>query len=148
MSRTIIAAVAQMGPVARDESRVQVVDRLITLMREAHGRGANLVVFPELALTTFFPRWLLDTQEEIDSYFETEVPSNETQSLFEVGKDLGVSFHLGYAEKMTSNGTTHYYNTAILVDEKGVIAGKYRKVHLPGHAEPQPGLPHQHLDKR
>ena len=104
MSRTLIAAVAQMGPVARDESRVQVIDRLIALMREAHGRGAKLVVFPELALTTFFPRWLLDTQEEIDSYFETEVPSNETQPLFEVGKDLGVGFHLGYAEKVTHSG--------------------------------------------
>ena len=127
MSRTLIAAVAQMGPVARDESRVQVIDRLIALMREAHGRGAKLVVFPELALTTFFPRWLLDTQEEIDSYFETEVPSNETQPLFEVGKDLGVGFHLGYAEKMTGDdGATHYFNTAILVDEKGGIRAAQR----------------------
>ncbi len=149
MSRTLTAAVAQMGPVARDESRVQVVDRLIAMLRQAHDRGASLVVFPELALTTFFPRWVLDNQEEIDSFFETEIPSNETQPLFEVAKDLGVGFHLGYAEKLTGDdGKTHYFNTAILVDDKGEIAGKYRKVHLPGHAEPQPGQPHQHLEKR
>ena len=149
MSRSLTAAVAQMGPVAKDESRVHVVDRLIAMMRTAHARGAGLVVFPELALTTFFPRWVLDTQEEIDSYFETEIPSNETQPLFEVGKELGIGFHLGYAEKLTGDdGATHYFNTAILVDDKGEIAGKYRKVHLPGHAEPQPGQPHQHLEKR
>ena len=85
MSRNLTAAVAQMGPVSRDDTRVQVIDRLIAMMRLAHERGAKLVVFPELALTTFFPRWLLETQEEIDSYFETEIPSNETQALFEVG---------------------------------------------------------------
>ncbi len=101
MSRTLIAAVAQMGPVARNESRVHVVDRLISMLRHAHDKGATLVVFPELALTTFFPRWVLDNQEEIDSFFETEIPSNETQPLFEAAKKLGVGFHLGYAEKLT-----------------------------------------------
>ncbi len=91
MSRTLTVAVAQMGPVARDENRVQVVNRLIAMLRRAHDRGATLVVFPELALTTFFPRWVLDSQDEIDSFFETEIPSNETQPLFEVAKDLGVA---------------------------------------------------------
>ena len=149
MSRNLPAAVAQMGPVSRDDTRVQVIARLIAMMRLAHERGAKLVVFPELAVTTFFPRWLLETQEEIDSYFETEIPSNETQALFEVGKELGDGFHLGYAEKLNGDdGVTHYFNTAILVDEHGEIAGKYRKIHLPGHSEPQPTQPHQHLEKR
>lgn len=149
MSRSMIVAAAQMGPVARDESRSHVVDRLITMMREAHQRGAGLVVFPELALTTFFPRWVLDSDEEIDSFFETEMPSNETQPLFEVAKELGMGFHLGYAEIETGeDGAKHHFNTAILVDPQGKIVGKYRKVHLPGHAEPQPGQPHQHLEKR
>ena len=131
MPRVLTAAVAQMGPVARDESRVQVIDRLITMMRHAHARGAELVVFPELALTTFFPRWVLDSQDEIDSFFETEMPSNETQPLFEVGKELGVGFHLGYAEKLTGDdGVTHYFNTAILVDQNGEISGKYRPSHI------------------
>ena len=38
-------------------------------------------------------------------------------------------------------------NTSILVDRQGKIVGKYRKVHLPGHAEPQPGRAFQHLEK-
>ena len=42
---------------------------MIRLMREAAARGADLVVYPELALTTFFPRWLLD-DAEVDAFFE------------------------------------------------------------------------------
>ena len=149
MPRTLTAAVAQMGPVARNESRVQVVERLIVMLRQAHERCASLVVFPELALTTFFPRWVLDNREEIDSFFETEVPSNETRPLFDEAKNLGVGFHLGYAEKFIGeDGETHRFNTAIMIDDNGKIVGKYRKVHLPGHAEPQPNQPHQHLEKR
>ena len=34
------------------------------------------------------------------------------------------------------------------VERNGSIVGKYRKVHLPGHAEPQPGRAFQHLEKR
>src|SRR3546814_10409869 len=41
-----------------------------------------------------------------------------------------------------------YFNTSILVNDKGRIVGKYRKVHLPGHAEHEPQRPWQHLEKR
>ena len=144
MSREIVVAAAQLGPIARAESRSSVVNRMIALMREAHGRGARLVVFPELALTTFFPRWWIDDQEELDGFYEREMPSNETQPLFEVAKELGVGFYLGYAE-MTPD--RRRFNTAILVDQAGEIVGKYRKVHLPGHAEYDPERPWQHLEK-
>jgi len=149
MSRQYVVAVAQMGPIARVEPRSQVVDRLIALLRTAHHQGAELVVFPELTLTTFFPRWVIDDVDELDSYFETEMPNNETQPLFEVARELGVGFHIGYAELLRDeDGTKHYFNTAILVDRDGSIAGKYRKIHLPGTAEPIKGLPFQHLEKR
>ena len=54
MSRQFTVAAAQMGPVARAETRSQVIDRLIAMLNTAHQAGATLVVFPELALTTFF----------------------------------------------------------------------------------------------
>ena len=69
MSRQLTVAAAQMGPVARAETRSQVIDRLIAMLHSAHQAGATLVVFPELALTTFFPRWVIDDPEELDSYF-------------------------------------------------------------------------------
>ncbi|MGF1626335.1 MAG: N-carbamoyl-D-amino-acid hydrolase [Alphaproteobacteria bacterium] len=148
MTRTLTIAAAQMGPIARSESRARCVARLIAMMREAKGRGADLVVFPELALTSFFPRWVIDDEADLDSWFETSMPSNETAPLFEEGKRLGIGFYLGYAELVEEAGARRRFNTSILVDRAGAIVGKYRKVHLPGHDAPQPGRTHQHLEKR
>jgi len=148
MSRSVHVAGAQLGPIARSESRQAVVARLLALMREAHGRGCDLVVFPELALTTFFPRWWMDDADEIDSFFEREMPSAATRPLFEAARELGIGFYLGYAELEERDGARRHFNTAILVDRTGRIVGKYRKVHLPGHADHIPDIPFQHLEKR
>jgi N-carbamoyl-D-amino-acid hydrolase len=148
MTRQIITASAQMGPIAKSETRNDTVARLIAMLREAHGRGARLVVFTELALTTFFPRWLIEDEAELDSYYETAMPSVATQPLFDEAARLGVGFYLGYAELVFEGGMKHRFNTSILVDQTGRVVGKYRKVHLPGWAEPLPNRAFQHLEKR
>jgi N-carbamoyl-D-amino-acid hydrolase len=148
MARFINVAGAQLGPIARDESRQQVVSRLLELMRDARARGSDIVVFPELALTTFFPRWWMEDDAEIDGFFEREMPSAATRPLFEAAQKLEIGFYLGYAELDRQNGVAHHYNTAILVDKTGAIVGKYRKVHLPGHADNRTHYPFQHLEKR
>lgn len=148
MSRIVQVAAAQMGPIAKSETRKDTVRRLIAMMREAKARGAELVVFTELALTTFFPRWLLSDEAELDSYFEKSMPGPETQTLFDEAQKLEVGFYLGYAELIEEKGRKRRFNTSILVDRSARVIGKYRKVHLPGHAEPQPNRTHQHLEKR
>ena len=148
MPRIVTVGAAQLGPIAKNETRTQVVKRLIDLMREAKSHGCDLVVYPELALTTFFPRWFIEDQAEIDTYFERQMPSPETAPLFEEAKRLGIGFHLGYAELIEETGTVHRFNTAILIDKAGRTALKYRKVHLPGHAEHEPWRQFQHLEKR
>lgn len=148
MSRHLITASAQMGPIAKSETRAQTVARLLEMMREAHGRGAKLVVFTEMALTTFFPRWMIEDEAELDSYYEAAMPSAATQPMFDEAAKLGIGFYLGYAELVIEGGVKHRYNTAILVDQSGKITGKYRKVHLPGWAEPLPNRAFQHLEKR
>ncbi|MDA0186546.1 MAG: N-carbamoyl-D-amino-acid hydrolase [Proteobacteria bacterium] len=148
MTRHLITASAQMGPIAKSETRKDTVGRLLEMMREAHGRGAKLVVFTEMALTTFFPRWMIEDEAELDSYYETAMPSPATQPLFDEAAKLGIGFYLGYAELVVKAGVKHRYNTAILVDQTGKIVGKYRKVHLPGWAEPLPDRAFQHLEKR
>lgn len=148
MSRVITLGAAQLGPIARDEPRASAVARMIALMRQAKERGCGLVVFPELALTTFFPRWYMEDQAEIDAFFEREMPSAETQPLFDEAKRLKIGFYLGYAELTEEDGRTRHFNTAILVDQTGKIAGKYRKIHLPGHRDHKPDWPFQHLEKR
>ena len=148
MPRFVNVAIGQLGPIAKSETRTAVVARLMALMRQAHGNGCDLIVYPELALTTFFPRWYMADQAEIDLYFEREMPGPETQALFALAKDLRIGFCLGYAELTVEDGIVHRYNTAIIVDQTGTIVSKYRKVHLPGHAEHEPWRKFQHLEKR
>jgi predicted amidohydrolase len=145
MSRIITLAAAQLGPIQRSDSRADVVRRMLALLDESAGNGCDLVVFPELALTTFFPRWYMTDPVELDSFFEREMPSAETAPLFEAAKARGIGFYLGYAE-LTPEGRR--FNTAVLVDKAGAIVGKYRKIHLPGHSEHEPWRAFQHLEKR
>ncbi|HEY4373293.1 MAG TPA: N-carbamoyl-D-amino-acid hydrolase [Burkholderiales bacterium] len=145
MKRPFPMAVAQLGPVHLADAREAVVKRMIELLREAHARAAKFVVFPELALTTFFPRYWMTDQQEIDRFYERSMPNAATQPLFDEAKKYGIGFYLGYAE-LTPEGER--YNTAVIVDANGKIVGRYRKVHLPGHADHKPDAPFQHLEKR
>ena len=145
MSRIVRVAAAQSGPIQKADSRETVVARLIDLLDRAAARKCHLVVFTELALTTFFPRWYVTDPAEVDAWFERDMPSAATRPLFERARQHGIAFKLGYAE-LTPDG--HRFNSAILVGRDGRIIGKYRKVHLPGHAEFDPVRSFQHLEKR
>jgi predicted amidohydrolase len=145
MARNVKVGAAQSGPVQKDEGRQAVVGRLLELMKEAKGRGCDLVAFTELALTTFFPRYHAADRADMDGWFETEMPNPAVRPLFEFARDNAIGFSLGYAE-LTPEG--RHFNTQILVDKTGAIVGRYRKVHLPGHAEFEPQRAFQHLEKR
>src|SRR6185503_5583507 len=134
MARIVNVAAAQMGPIAKSETRASCVRRLLAMMREAKGRGAELVVFPELALTSFFPRWVIDDEAELDGWYETAMPGPDTALLFDEAKNLGIGFYLGYAELTVEDNRKRRFNTSIVVDQRGNIIGKYRKVHLTGHS--------------
>ena len=144
MSRLLNVAAAQLGPVQRSDDRKSVVARLLELLREAHSKKAELVVFPELALTTFFPRWFVDDITQADHWYETEMPSAITKPLFDEAKKLNIGFCLGYAE-LTPLGER--FNTQILVERDGSIVAKYRKVHIPGHEHHEPDRPFQHAER-
>ena len=144
MTRLLKVAAAQLGPIQRTDDRQSVVKRLVELLRNAHSQKAELVVFPELALTTFFPRWFVDDISQADHWYETQMPSPITLPLFEEAKSLGVGFCLGYAE-LTPNGER--FNTQILVERNGDVVAKYRKVHIPGHETHEPDRPFQHAER-
>ncbi len=148
MARHLKIASAQLGPLHRSDSRSSAVSRLIDLLREAKAMAAQFVVFPELALSTFFPRWWMEDQAEIDRFFEKNVPSKETRPLFDEAKKLAIGFYVGYAELAEEEGRKRRFNSSILVAPDGAIVGKYRKIHLPGHAERKPQAPFQHLEKK
>lgn len=143
--RVIRTAAAQLGPIQKAEDRDSVVARMIALMDEAKRQDADLIVYPELALTTFFPRWYHEDRAEADHWFEREMPGPATAPLFARAREHGMALSFGYAE-LTPEG--RHFNTSILVDRDGTIVGKYRKVHLPGHVEFDHERSHQHLEKR
>ena len=143
--RQVTVGAAQLGPIQKADGRQEVVARMVALLTEAAGKGCDLVVFPELALTTFFPRWHWEDRAEADEWFEREMPNAATQPLFDAAKKHGIAISFGFAE-LTPDG--HHFNTSILTDKSGAIVGKYRKIHLPGHTEYDPERTHQHLEKR
>ncbi|MEZ4663145.1 MAG: nitrilase-related carbon-nitrogen hydrolase [Caldilineaceae bacterium] len=94
MSRILPVGVAQLGPIARNESRQSVVARMLDLLAQADERDCKLVVYPELALTTFFPRWYIEDQAEVDAFFERAMPNPDVQPLFDEAARRGIGFHL------------------------------------------------------
>ena len=148
MSRTIRVAGGQLGPIQREHSRAEVVERLITLLREAATAGCDLIVYPELALTTFFPRWYVDDITEADHWYETAMPNPATRPLFDEAARLGIGFSLGYALLETgTDGVQHRWNVMTLVDRDGTQVGTFKKVHIPGHQHHEPHRPFQHAER-
>ena len=98
-----------------------------TLSRRAAGRGARLVCFPELALTSYTidPR-ILDIAEKI--------PGPATDRLAEVAHRLDVYISMGLAERSAGR----YYIAQAVVGPDGYL-GKYRKYH-PTDGERQAGF--------
>ncbi len=144
MTRNIVVGAAQLGPIQKSDSRELVVQRLLTLLRQAKSAHCDLVVFPELALTTFFPRWFVPNIADADHWYETSMPSPVTSPLFDEARQLGIGFSLGYAE-LTPDGER--FNTQILVGRDGSVIAKYRKVHIPGHETNEPDRPFQHAER-
>ncbi|KAK5113165.1 hypothetical protein LTR85_010983 [Meristemomyces frigidus] len=136
MARKIRVAAAQLGATNRNDPRSKTLDRMLQLLDNAASQSAELVLFPETAFTTFFPRYLINDPNELDSFFEhgdvTKSPG--AAPLFEKAKQLGIDISVGFAEA-ADNGER--FNSSVYYHAKsGSILAKYRKVHLPGDFEP------------
>ncbi len=129
MPRWVKVAAAQLGAIPEGTTRAQMVERMLALMEQAIVEDVEILAYPELALTPYFPKKLRD---DADQFFEDSMPSKATQPLFDRAREARIAFHLGYAEK---DGAKRY-NTAVFVDEDGTIFEKYRKTHLPGTKKP------------
>ena len=117
----ITVSAAQMAP--NSESIQENVERILTMMERAKSQGAELVAFPELALTPFFA---VKYTRQFKHYF-VEDDSKEISWIRKKAEQLKLITIFGYAEVENVN----YYNTAIVIDKAGKMVGKYRKVHLP-----------------
>lgn len=96
---------------------------ILARLREAAQAGAQLVVFPECALSGY----VFDSAEEAWPAAET-VPGETTEAVSAACRELGVHAVVGLLERDDATGAL--YNSAFVAGPNGLIAG-YRKSHLP-----------------
>jgi predicted amidohydrolase len=131
-NRKFTAAAVQAAPVFLN--KVETIGKIASLIEEAAGNGASLIVFPE-AMIPCYPYWPKDigTGEGrklvLDAYTElyknsVEIPGADTDKLCEAAKKAGAYVVLGVNER--DGGTL--YNTILYIDKRGGILGKHRKL--------------------
>jgi predicted amidohydrolase len=119
---------------------------MLTLMSTAHAQHVQLIVYPELALTTFFPRTFFTNLQELESYFDRSVADDPTKApgmkpIFDQARQYRMDVSLGYAECDTTIDTPdnehRHFNAAVYYSAAAdKVIAKYRKIHLPGTFEP------------
>src|SRR5438552_17649751 len=129
MARIVTIAAAQLGPNQESSSREEIVERMLALLDQAKAQGVELVAYPEMALTTYFPKKI---RKDFDQFFETEVPPKALEPLLRRAAEARGAVHVGFCEKADGR----YCNTALLTDRDGRLCGTFRKIHLPGTKVP------------
>ena len=124
MLKEINVALAQISCKVGDKEHN--LDVMKSNIKQAKNQGANLVVFPELALTGYVCRDILYELAE-------PVPKGKSiRRLEEVAKNEDIHVVFGALERSEKAHAT-LYNTAVLLGPNGFI-GKYQKMHLPTHS--------------
>lgn len=93
-------------------------------IRDAAGRGANIVCLPELFRAQYF------CQREDTRLFDLAeaIPGPSTAKLSDLARELRVSIVASLFERRAPG---LYHNTAVTLNADGALAGVYRKMHIP-----------------
>ncbi|MFC1909355.1 carbon-nitrogen hydrolase family protein [Chloroflexota bacterium] len=119
MPYTVKIAAVQMNP--RIMQNKDNLDKILLEIRASAGNNADLIVFPECALSGY----VFSSREEAVPYMET-IPGPSTDELATICKELGVHIIVG----MLEIDSDRCFNAAVLIGPDGLV-GKYRKNHLP-----------------
>lgn len=132
MALYVKVAAAQMGPNNEGMQQDQIIERMLALMDEAIAEHVEILAYPEMALTTYFPKRIRD---DYDQFFVEEIPPQALSALLARARTAGIICHVGVCEKAGDRR----FNTAFLTDETGKVCGRFRKLHLPGldHVDPR-----------
>ena len=100
------------------------LERAVDMVRDAAGRGAQVVCLPELFLTQYF------CQREDASLFDLAepIPGPTTTRLSQLARQQKVVLIASVFEKRAPGV---YHNTAAVLDADGKLTGIYRKMHIP-----------------
>jgi len=94
------------------------------MIRKAAASGAVLILLQELHTNPYF------CQVEDPALFDLAetIPGPSTETLGKLAADLGVVIVASLFERRAAG---LYHNTAVVFENDGSIAGKYRKMHIP-----------------
>lgn len=100
------------------------LDKAEFLVREAAGKGANIILLQELFETPYF------CQQQKFEYFDLAKPVNENEAVkrfSKIAKELNVVLPISFFEKAGNTA----FNSVAVIDTDGEIADIYRKTHIP-----------------
>ena len=96
----------------------------IKSIKKAASKKARIICLPELFLSTYF----CQTENHSNFKLAEKIPGKITNIFSNLANELGVILILSLFEKRTSG---FYHNTSIIINERGKILAKYRKMHIP-----------------
>lgn len=105
-------------------SKRQDLDKACDMIRQAAGRGAQIVATQELFTTSYFPQ----VQEQARFALAEPVPGPTTDRLCGLAKQLDIEITASLFEQRAAGV---YHNTSVMIGAGGTIIGRYRKMHIP-----------------
>lgn len=120
-----IALVQQFLP----DSPVDAFQQGLNAIKDAANAGADLVVFPELSFTPFYPQVPAESREEDVLDLAEPVPGPTMGSVAELAETYGVV--VVYNQLEQDGDTT--YNTSPVIDADGTLLGCTRMMHVPDY---------------
>lgn len=120
-AENLCLAVAQFAMVEAPEVNIA---RAVGLVRDAHARGAQVVLLPELFATPYFPR---EIDEKFFTLAHTAADDPSLRALAPVAKELGVVIPVSFFERAGDA----FFNSLTVLDADGRSLGLYRKTHIP-----------------
>jgi N-carbamoylputrescine amidase len=107
------------------------------LVREAAGKGAKLILPPELFEGHYFCR----TQDE--GHFAKALPTDEHPVVLAM-RQLAAELEVYIPTSFFEAEGHHHYNSLAMIDDKGAVMGVYRKSHIPDG----PAIPRNSISAR
>ena len=100
------------------------VRRAVGYIEEAADRGAEIICLQEMFAHQFFPQYFDKKHFALAEPIDGPTVERMRRVARTVGRILVVPFYEQEAPGV-------YYNTAVVIDERGEVIGKYRKSHIP-----------------
>jgi N-carbamoylputrescine amidase len=104
-------------------SKEETIKQTVSKIAEASKNGANLVVLQELHQNEYFCQ-----SENVDFFDYAKTYEEDIKFWSNVAKENNIVLVTSLFEKRAAG---LYHNTAVVFENDGSIAGKYRKMHIP-----------------